>query len=55
MVKMVEGKLYRINLGNKGKNVYATVGFHQGFQKHPLILCKELVTAHFLSVYVTPS
>lgn len=52
---MVEGKLHRINLGNKEKRIYATVDFHQGSQKHPLILCKELVTAHFLSVYVCNS
>lgn len=35
--------------------IHTTVDFHQGLQNHPLILCKELVTAHFLSVYVTPS
>ena len=35
--------------------IYTTVDFHQGFQNHPPILCKELVTSHFLSVYVTPS
>lgn len=53
---MVEEKFYGTNLGNKEKiYMYAAVGFHQEFQKHPLILCEELVTAHFLSVYVTPS
>lgn len=47
IVNMVEGSLYRINLGIKGIH-YSK--FHHGVQKHPLTLCKELVTVHFVWV-----
>lgn len=56
---MVEIRLHRINLSNKGKNIYvcvhAAMGFHHRFQKYPLMPCKEPVTAHFLSVYASSS
>lgn len=54
MVKMVEAKFYRINLGNKEYTCYS--GFSSRIPKNTLLSsAKKLVTTHFLSVYVTSS
>lgn len=47
IVKMVEGRLYKINLSIEG---IEHSEFPHGVQNHSLILCKELLKAHFVCV-----